>query len=209
MFKKDKTFKKKKSHSEGTRRFELSKKSVATLGSGDLKSAVKIPDAKTTLNDWLAVNTVDFYNQINVLYGNMVDHCTPQTCPIMKAGESFEYQWKDDSMKRPVPCSAPEYVDKLMDWVAKQIDDEAVFPSQISSPYPKNFPAIVKKIFKRYLRVYAHMYAEHFEDVVRLGLEAHLNTCFKHFYYFIKEFNLVDNDELSPLKSVIEKNIES
>lgn len=31
--------------------------------------------------------------------------------------------------------------------------------------------------------------------------EAHVNTCYKHFYYFIREFELVDKKELEPLVS--------
>jgi hypothetical protein len=34
-------------------------------------------------NEWLAVNTVDFFNQINLLYGSIVEFCTDRTCPIM------------------------------------------------------------------------------------------------------------------------------
>uniref|UniRef100_A0A8C9R0L8 Uncharacterized protein n=1 Tax=Scleropages formosus TaxID=113540 RepID=A0A8C9R0L8_SCLFO len=28
---------------------------------------------------------------------------------------------------------------------------------------------------------------------------AHVNTCYKHFYYFVTEFNLIDHKELEPL----------
>ena len=31
--------------------------------------------------------------------------------------------------------------------------------------------------------------------------EAHVNTCYKHFYYFVTEYNLVDKKELEPLVS--------
>ena len=31
--------------------------------------------------------------------------------------------------------------------------------------------------------------------------EAHINTCYKHFYYFVIEFNMVDPKELEPLVS--------
>jgi len=31
--------------------------------------------------------------------------------------------------------------------------------------------------------------------------EPHVNTCYKHFYYFVCEFNLVDKKELEPLVS--------
>ena len=32
--------------------------------------------------------------------------------------------------------------------------------------------------------------------------EAHVNTCYKHFYYFISEFDLVAQKELEPLKEM-------
>lgn len=35
--------------------------------------------------------------------------------------------------------------------------------------------------------------------------EAHVNTCYKHFYYFITEFDLVPPKELEPLKDMTEK----
>lgn len=34
---------------------------------------------------------VDFYNQINLLYGSITEFCSPQTCPEMKATD--EYDW--------------------------------------------------------------------------------------------------------------------
>lgn len=51
-------------------------------------------------------------------------------------------------------------------------------------PFPQNFVDVVKVIFKRLFRVYAHIYHSHFKHVCSLGEEAHLNTCFKHFMYF-------------------------
>lgn len=38
------------------------------------------------LNEWLAVNTVDFYNAISILYGTLEEFCTERTCEIMSAG---------------------------------------------------------------------------------------------------------------------------
>lgn len=75
--------------------------------------------------------------------------------------------------------SAPEYVDYLMTWVQNQLDDESIFPSKIGVPFPKNFQMLVKNIFKRLFRVYAHIYHSHFPKIVSLGEEAHLNTSFK------------------------------
>ena len=40
---------------------------------------------------------------------------------------------------------------------------------------------------------------------MNLGEEAHLNTSFKHFIFFVQEFNLIDKRELAPLNELIEK----
>jgi len=123
----------------------------------------------------------------------------------MSAGPKYEYLWADGAkIKKPVKCSAPEYVDFLMTWVQEILDDETVFPSRVDVPFPKNFAAIIRNIFKRLFRVYAHIYYSHFHKIVSLGEEAHLNTCFKHFYYFITEFDLVEKKELAPLQELID-----
>ena len=38
------------------------------------------------LCEWLAVNTVDFYNAISVLFGTLEEFCTVQSCSLMTAG---------------------------------------------------------------------------------------------------------------------------
>ena len=99
------------------------------------------------LNEWVAVNTVDFFNQINMLYGTITDFCTEDNCPIMSAGPKYEYHWADGrSVKKPIKCSAPKYIDFLMTWVQDQLDDESLFPSKIGVPFPKDFMLIGKLI---------------------------------------------------------------
>jgi MOB kinase activator 1 len=70
---------------EGTHGHDLMKHASATLGSGNLKQAVALPDGED-LNEWIAVNTVDFFNQINMLYGTITEFCTSESCPVMSAG---------------------------------------------------------------------------------------------------------------------------
>jgi MOB kinase activator 1 len=53
---KNKTFKPKKSFSKGTKRYELHKHAKATLGSGNLRQAVVLPE-REDINEWLAVNS--------------------------------------------------------------------------------------------------------------------------------------------------------
>lgn len=99
---KSKTFKPRKDVQEGSKQYQLKKYAESTLGSGNLKQAVQLPEGED-LNEWLAVNStkrvwlmrdsslaaVDFYNQINMLYGTINEFCTPQTCPVMSAGPKY------------------------------------------------------------------------------------------------------------------------
>lgn len=77
------------------------KHAAATLGSGNLRNAVQLPEGNKYIkllfqllsfmlgedpNEWIAVNTVDFFNQINMLYGTITEFCTEDTCCIMSAG---------------------------------------------------------------------------------------------------------------------------
>ena len=36
------------------------------------------------------MNTVDFFNQINMLYGTITEFCTEESCPVMSAGPKYE-----------------------------------------------------------------------------------------------------------------------
>lgn len=174
-----------------------------TLGSGDLSQAVKLPEGED-ICEWVAVNTVDFFNQISMLYGTIQDYCTAENCPIMTAGPRYEYHWSDGSSK-PVKCSAPDYIDFLMTWVQEQLDDENLFPDKIGVPFPKNFMTTSKNILKKLFRVYAHIYHCHFQVIIDLGEEPHLNTSLKHFVYFVHEFNLIEGKQLAPLSELIDK----
>ena len=68
----------------GATSYQLRQYAEATLGGGSLRKVVTLPEGEDE-NEWLAVNMVDFYNQINLLYGAITEFCSPQTCPEMKA----------------------------------------------------------------------------------------------------------------------------
>ncbi|XP_076116076.1 MOB kinase activator 3B-like isoform X1 [Mytilus galloprovincialis] len=200
-----KTFKPKKKFEQGTLKFNLHKQANASLSSGiDLKEVVRLPPQED-LNDWIAVHVVDFFNRINLLYGTICEYCTEETCTTMSGGPRYEYQWCDtDSVKykKPTALPAPKYISLLMDWVESQINDENIFPVKVGVPFPKNYLQVVKKLLTRLYRVFVHVYIHHFDTLVALGAEAHVNTCYKHFYYFVVEYSLVDKKELEPLKDM-------
>jgi MOB kinase activator 1 len=220
------TFRPKKSTPVGSKGLQLKRHIDATLGQGDLWRAVALPPGED-LDEWLAVNVVDFYNAASVLYSTLaVEFCTARSCPVMSAGSRYEYLWpvgeaagggggggsaaapqdqQQQQRQRPLRLSAPEYIDRLFDWIEAQIDDERLFPQQLGAPFPQGFRTVAATILRRLFRVYAHCYHSHFRQVVALGEEAHLNTCFKHFALFVRHFGLVDGRELAPLAELIDE----
>lgn len=194
----------------GAASYQLRQYAEVTLGGGSLRKVVKLPEGEDE-NEWLAVNMVDFYNQINLLYGAITEFCSPQTCPEMKATDEFEYLWQDsENYKRPTKMPAPAYIEQLMAWVQANIDNEQVLPSKIGVPFPKSFPALVRQIFKRMYRVYAHIYCHHYPVIRELGLEPHLNTSFKQYVLFVDEHSLASGrDYWGPLGDLVDSMLKS
>jgi MOB kinase activator 1 len=172
-----------------------------------LKGAVKLPD-KEDSDEWHAVHVVEFFNDISLLFGILEGElCEPDRpcCKVMSAGQ-YKYLWADPAggFKSATEVSAPVYMSLMMDWVAVQLDDETTFPLD-GSPFPSNFLDTVRKIFKRLFRAYVHFYYSHYQDMKDLYAEKHLNKCFEHFILYVREFNLLDEREESPLKDMIPK----
>lgn len=204
--KKGGTFRSVKNVPVGTKGLTLKQHIEHTLGTGSVEDAVRLPPGEE-LNEWLAVNTVFFYNALNVLY-QVLDEtlCTPDRCPVMCAGPQYEYLWADGvKVRTPIKLSAPQYINALFDWVEEQLDNPAVFPQRYGGTFPREFGMTVRNILKRLFRVYAHIYHSHFRQVVRLELEPHLNTCFRHFVLFVHEHQLIEPRELAPMKELIER----
>ncbi|KFZ12801.1 hypothetical protein V502_06905 [Pseudogymnoascus sp. VKM F-4520 (FW-2644)] len=155
---------------KGTSSYQLRQYAEATLGGGSLRKIVKLPEGEDE-NEWLAVNMVDFYNHINLLYGSITEFCSPQSCPEMKATDEFEYLWQDsENYKRPTKMPAPTYIEHLMVWVQSNIDNEAVFPSRIGVPFPKSFPSMIRQVFKRMYRVASMRLGTGRQDLENLGV---------------------------------------
>ena len=140
--KKNDSFKPNKDHGN-KKRMELHEYATATLGAGNMREAVRLPKGED-FNEWMAVNTVDFFNEISLLYGIITEYCTKASCPVMSAGPKYEYLWMDGvKYKKPHKCSAPEYIDLLMSWVEEQINDARIFPIEDGVPFPKNFRQVL------------------------------------------------------------------
>jgi MOB kinase activator 1 len=74
----------------------------------------------------------------------------------------------------------------------------------IGSEFPKDFQGTIRTIFRHLFRVLAHIYHAHFEVIVGLSQESHLNTLFGHFVCFAREFDLIEKREFASMIELIE-----
>jgi MOB kinase activator 1 len=179
----------------------------ASLVAGDIKRIVQLPlHMKEYEVEWIACNVFDFFNSINLLYSSIAEFCTPKECKVMSGGpgEANEYQWLGAVDKKPMKVSAPQYIDLMMTSIQNQLDDEMIFPTKADMEFnSKEFISSAKGIFRQFFRLFAHIYFNHYEKILHLEEEAHLNTLFLHFIVFAFEFDLIDRKETNSLDALI------
>ncbi|KPV74963.1 uncharacterized protein RHOBADRAFT_53880 [Rhodotorula graminis WP1] len=165
----------------------------AALVKGNFKTIVALPKY-VDVNEWVAVNLVDLFNNLNLFYAVVTEFCTVENNPTMSAGPGMDYTWIDASRKR-VKLPAPQYIDYVLTWVEGLIKDEAVFPTKAGREFSPNFPSVARHIYTQLLRIFAHLYHAHYEVYVHLSMEGHLNSLFAHFLTFGREFDLLEPKE--------------
>jgi len=138
-----------------------------------------------------------------------------------RPGDGFpsgvEYRWSEpsknstegSSTSSAVSVSAPVYIEKVLQWIADQINDESQFPDDDDEAealrvfQTPEFAALCGQIFRRLFRVYGIIYSSFFGTLEALGMAPHLNTCFKHFMFFCTEFGLLPEREVEPLEVLV------
>ncbi|KAI8057909.1 Mob1/phocein [Syncephalis plumigaleata] len=226
-----------------------------SIGLDCLQKAVKLPTGEQ-VSEWMIVHAIDFFNQVNLLYRTIVEFCTPRNCPVMSAGDRYQYRWVEEkalhrhsvclsskstttitsasigtgsdcgatticastrttrhrkgvssssssSSSRAILIPAPDYIDNVMQWGLRIIDDPQLLSGKPDKLFARMLPTIIRTLFKRLFRIFAHIYHAHLNAIQTLEQEAHLNTSFTHFILFAQEFNLIDERELHPMAEVI------
>jgi len=154
------------------------------------------------INEWLASHTIGFFEHTNLVYGTVSEFCNLSTCPDMVVPGPRNHLWVDDKGKKS-RVSAPQYVDYVMTFVQKTINDETIFPTKHGNEFPPMFDTVVKKIHKLLFHVIAHIYHSHFREVVLLGLHAHLNSLFAHIVEFSFKYHTIEEKETEVLQDLI------
>lgn len=155
-------------------------------------------------NEWLASHTIGFFEHVNLTYGTVSEYCTQSSCPEMVGPGPRNYSWIDEKGKK-TRLSAPQYVDYVMTYCQKTINDETVFPTKHGNEFPTGFEsAYIRKMVRLLFHVLAHVYHSHFKEIVLLQLHAHLNALFAHFVGFSVRFNLLEEKELEVMADLVD-----
>ena len=155
-----------------------------TLGTGNLRETVAKPDS-ISLEQWIIGGTSVFVQHTERIYSILGAVCTHTSCPCMGAGPRCEYLWGDDgtSDEAPARLSAPAHVGRLLEWAQFELDDPTLLPRpalEADSLSLSYFHQRMGFLYRRLLRVYAHIYSRHLADVEKLGAEKLLNSTLKH-----------------------------
>ncbi|KAH7101801.1 Mob1/phocein [Auriculariales sp. MPI-PUGE-AT-0066] len=167
----------------------------AKLVKGNFKTIVQQPKY-VDLTEWVGVNIFDFYQNVNLFYGVVAEFCTVHSCPTMSAGQNLDYTWIDAS-RRQVKLPAPTYIDYVMTWVQNLLDDENTFPTKANGQFPQNFAQTVRHVYRQLLRVLAHIYHAHYQQILHLRSEPHFNSLFAHYLAFGAQYELFDIKDLT------------
>eukprot|EP01126_Amoeba_proteus_P028674 TRINITY_DN2825_c0_g2_i3.p1 TRINITY_DN2825_c0_g2~~TRINITY_DN2825_c0_g2_i3.p1 ORF type:complete len:160 (+),score=18.45 TRINITY_DN2825_c0_g2_i3:356-835(+) len=139
-----------------------------------------------------------------MLYGTLLSRCNPQSCPKMGAGPKFVYLWADGvKITRGIQVSASEYVEHLMNWFVSLLNNTELFPTKLNKEFLPRFIPTMCTVYKKFFRVYAHIYHTHLAHIIALGIEDHLNASFRQFMEIVFQFRLVSCTDLIPLMDLI------
>eukprot|EP00542_Grammatophora_oceanica_P018170 CAMPEP_0194049160 /NCGR_PEP_ID=MMETSP0009_2-20130614/29878_1 /TAXON_ID=210454 /ORGANISM="Grammatophora oceanica, Strain CCMP 410" /LENGTH=230 /DNA_ID=CAMNT_0038695245 /DNA_START=18 /DNA_END=710 /DNA_ORIENTATION=+ len=197
-------------HRSGTLRHRLHQYTQRTLGAGGrIEEAVALPPGESPAG-WVAVHAIDFFNDVSTIWGVMA---SDPYLASFRPGEGFpsgvEYRWGSEGGGTPVSVSAPVYIDKVLGWIAQQMNDPSKFPDDDDDDVSlqvfqtPQFAALCGQIFRRIFRVYGIIYSSFFGTLEALEMAPHLNTCFKHFLFFCIEFGLLPEREMEPLDVLV------
>lgn len=170
------------------------------LVKGSYKTIVQQPKY-VDQQEWLALNVFEFYSHLNKFYGVIADYVTADKYPTMRADPGTEYVWINNGRANSLPAN--HYTEYALTWISNKLNDQTNFPTKTGMTFPPSFMKDVKGICKQIFRIIAHIYWNHFEKFVHLSLEAHWISYFSHFISFVREFDLVDSKELTPLAPLI------
>lgn len=171
----------------------------------DLDSAVRLGISLPTDMDedvWILTQFSRAFEEIQQVFCLADDMC--MECKRMSAGRQVCYKWADEQNPEPEVLSARQYMRELQHYTFMQLQCGALC-SRDGTTFALDFRERIGMMLRRFFRIYAHIYLEHYEVLRCHGMVPHFNYYFKRLLFFILEFELVPLAELETLSLIIKK----
>lgn len=121
---------------------------------------------------------------------------------------SFEYMWCDGvTFINPISIPARTYMKFCLLWTQNQLKYSDLIPSTPTTIlYPQNILTTWKMLYRRLLRVYAHLYINHKADFDKVGVLGSVIRCMlRRLILYGIESGLSSKKELEPVKGILKK----
>lgn len=107
----------------------------------------------------------------------------------------------------PISIPARTYMKFCLLWIQKQLKDPEIIPSTPTTIlYPQNIILTWKMMYRRLLRVYAHLYVNHKADFDKIGVLGSMIHCMlRRFILYGIESGLTSKKELEPVKGIFKR----
>lgn len=106
----------------------------------------------------------------------------------------------------PISIPARTYMKFCLLWTQQHLKDPKVITAAPNSSYSTDCLSTWKMMYRRLLRVYAHLYINHLGDFENLGaIGSVLHCMFRRFLLYGIESGLTSKKELLPVKGVLKK----
>ncbi|CAL6041145.1 Mob1-like_protein [Hexamita inflata] len=151
-------------------------------------------------NDFISYQLCEFVEQTEAFFNIVKEECnSAATCDIMQAGLRNSYYLWDTDSKQNVKASC--YCEKVLVWTTQQLQNEQLFAE--TENLPKDFLKQVKKIYQRVFRVWAHIYVNHYANLIKQGCDVLFQQALMQLIEFCSKYQLLEQEDLDPVKSVL------
>ncbi|KAI6177097.1 Mob1/phocein family protein [Aphelenchoides bicaudatus] len=189
------------SHSSSTKQRKTPENCVAyTIDDAMIDKLTEVP-AGIDKNEWLAMHTLDLFENISSLCGVVLDHCTPITCGSMSFPGCQKAYWLDEKGKRH-QYSAGRYIDCVMSFI-EAAKKEAIFPTKYGMPFPTDFEQYCRRIVKFLWHCCGHLYSKHWDLMALLNLRPQYGLVLAHLAAIAKQYVLLDSKEMNSLTNTL------
>jgi MOB kinase activator 1 len=174
-----------------------------TIGVYNVMDVVARPEG-IPQDEWMATCAVQFMNDLNLVVALAKDSVVAKGGGLTVG--KHEYAWQDEKnpkYKEPTKVTAIVYMEECLYWANSLLNDEVFCPTTPEAAFPADFNAGIEKIFRRFFRVYAHIYHQHYKKIEEMEAVEHLNHVFKKFAIFCKMNKILPENELEPLKDLV------